>query len=311
MKRLLFRSIAPATIAALACAVAPATLPQAARAGVGPRAAQAEEVEIAVTHVAGNVHMLTGRGGNIGVSVGRDGILLVDDQFAPLAPRIRAALAEIGEGAPAFVLNTHFHGDHTGGNPGFGKEATIIAHVNVRERLSTPQEVWGETRPPIDAEGWPVITFDESMHVHFNDEEIVVVHAPRGHTDGDAIVYFTRSNVLHMGDQLFTGHFPYVDLDHGGTVAGYLANIEEVLEMGLPEDVKVIVGHGPLSTLDDVRAQRDMIEGTVRIVRGRMAEGKSLDQIKQEGLPAQYASFDWNFIPSDTWMETIHRSYKE
>src|SRR4026209_1900451 len=172
------------------------------------------KVEIKSTKVNGNVYMLEGAGGNIGVSVGADGILIVDDQFAPLADKIRAALKSLGEGKLKFILNTHWHGDHTGGNASFGPEAPIIAHDNVRRRLATEQksEFFKRTTPASPKEALPVITFDKSLSVHFNGEEIKVIHFPQGHTDGDSVIFFTSSNVVHLGDDFFAGRFPFVDL---------------------------------------------------------------------------------------------------
>ncbi|HKR60894.1 MAG TPA: MBL fold metallo-hydrolase, partial [Pyrinomonadaceae bacterium] len=172
------------------------------------------KVEITATKVNGNIFMLQGQGGNIGVSVGADGILIVDDQFAPLADKIKAALKTLGEGKLKFVLNTHWHGDHTGGNAQFGPEAPIIAHDNVRRRLATEQksEFFKRTTPASPKEALPVITFDKSLSVHFNGEEIKVIHFPQGHTDGDSVIFFTTSNVVHMGDDFFVARFPFVDL---------------------------------------------------------------------------------------------------
>ena len=156
------------------------------------------DVEIKTIHAAGNIYMLEGRGGNIGVSVGSDGILMVDDQFEPLADKIEAALKKLSDGQLKFVLNTHFHGDHTGGNEVFGPTAPIIAHTNVRERLKVK----------LSPEGLPIITFDTSLSIHFNGEEIRVIHFPKGHTDGDSVIFFTGANVVHMGDHFFSGRFP-------------------------------------------------------------------------------------------------------
>src|SRR4051794_2413601 len=167
------------------------------------------KVEIKAIKVAGNICMLEGCGGNIGVSVGPDGLLIVDDQFAPLADKIHAALKGLGDGKLKFVLNTHWHGDHTGGNAVFGAEAPIIAHENVRKRLSTEQTIRGEKTPPSPAAALPVITFDESLAVWFNGERIEVIHFPHGHTDGDSVIFFTGSNVVHMGDDFFAGRFPF------------------------------------------------------------------------------------------------------
>ncbi len=268
-----------------------------------------ENVKIKSTHVAGNVYMLEGRGGNIGVSVGEDGILIVDDQFAPLAEKIRKALSDINKGPLKFILNTHWHGDHTGGNRVFGKEATIIAHTNVRKRLSTEQHIsfFNRTTPPAPKVAWPVITFDQSVSIHFNGEEIRAMHYPHGHTDGDAVIYFTRSNVVHMGDNFFAGRFPFVDLDSGGDVEGLRDNIGKIIAE-LPEDVKIIPGHGPLSTLADLRTFHQMLTETIDIVKARVKAGKDLETIKKEGLPEKYASWGTGFISTDRWIHLIYNS---
>ena len=265
------------------------------------------KVEIKTTHVADNVHMLEGSGGNIGVSVGSDGILIVDDQFAPLADKIRDALRKLGGDKPRFILNTHWHGDHTGGNETFGRDGTIIAHTHVRNRLSTKQELFGREVEPLGRVGLPMITFDESLSVHFNDEEIRVLHLPHGHTDGDSVMFFTQSNVIHMGDHMFMGMFPFVDLDHGGDVEGMARNVARVIA-DAPPDAKFIPGHGPLSTLDDVKTYHKMLVEMVDFVRGKIAEAKTLDQIKAEGVPDQWKSWGEGFIKTDRWLETVHRS---
>jgi glyoxylase-like metal-dependent hydrolase (beta-lactamase superfamily II) len=267
------------------------------------------KVEITASKVAGNVYMLQGRGGNIGVSVGSDGILIVDDQFAPLADKIKAALKTLGEGKLKFVLNTHWHSDHTGGNVVFGPEATIIAHDNVRKRLSTEQriEVFKTTVPASPKEALPVITFGQSLSVHFNGEEIRVMHFPKGHTDGDSVIFFTGSNVVHMGDDFFAARFPFVDLGSGGSVQGLAQNIGEILGK-LPAGVKLIPGHGPISTADDLKAYHRMLVETTDIVSKKMAAGKSLAEIKAEGLPEEWKSWGTGFIKTDAWIETIHTS---
>jgi glyoxylase-like metal-dependent hydrolase (beta-lactamase superfamily II) len=280
--------------------------------GVNGASAQQDfsKVEIKATHVRGDVDMLTGAGGNIGVSVGPDGILIVDDQFAPLADKIRAALAEIGGGQLKFILNTHFHGDHVGGNKEFGPEATIIAHTNVRKRLTTDQNVLGRDVPASPKEAWPVITFDHSVSIHFNDEEIWALHLPKGHTDGDSIILFKESNVLHMGDDLFAGQFPFVDLGSGGNVEGLIKNIERIISR-LPEDVKIIPGHGPLSDADDLKAYHQTLVETTAIIRGKMDAGKSLEEIQAEGLPEKFAAWGGGFISAERWIEIVYRSYSE
>jgi len=262
-------------------------------------------VEIKTQKVAGNIYMLEGAGGNIGVSAGEDGILIVDDQFKPLADKIRAALKGINPGKLRYVLNTHFHGDHVGSNEIFGAEATIIAHDNVRKRISTRQESSRGVVEALAKEGWPVITFDASVSVHFNGEAIRVIHVPNGHTDGDSIIHFTGANVVHMGDQMFAGRFPFIDLEGGGTLRGYTKNIADIIAQ-LPADVKIIPGHGPLSTLDDLKAMHKMLVGTADIVQKKIKEGKSLESIISEGLP-EYESWNWQFISTKTWIETLHK----
>ena len=266
------------------------------------------KVEIKVHKVNGNVYMLEGAGGNIGVSVGPDGILIVDDQYAPLADKIKAALKTLGEGKLKFVLNTHWHGDHTGGNATFGPEAPVIAHDNVRKRLSTVQEnkFFKRTTPASPKEALPVITFGHSVSIHFNGEEVRAIHFPTGHTDGDSVIYFTNSNVIHMGDHFFTGKFPFVDLDSGGDVEGFTKNVGDVIAK-LPAGVKIIPGHGPLSTPDDLKLFHRMLTETTDIVRKKMAAGKTLDQIKAESLPDEWKSWGTGFIKTDVWIQIIHR----
>ncbi len=265
------------------------------------------KVEVKATKISGNVYMLTGAGGNIGVSVGEDGILIVDDQFAPLADKIKAALKTLGEGKLKFILNTHFHGDHTGSNAVFGPEAPIIAQTNVRKRLEAgspaPRKV-----DPAPKEALPVITFDQSVSIHFNGEEIRVIHFPHGHTDGDAVIFFTGSNVVHMGDDFFNGMFPFIDIDSGGDVDGYVKNVGEVLAK-LPAGAKVIPGHGPLATGEDLKKFHEMLVATTGIVRKKVANHKTLDQIKSEGLPPEWNSWGTGFIKTDLWIETLYRAY--
>lgn len=274
--------------------------------------AQAQDfskVEIKATKVAGNVYMLQGSGGNIGVSVGPDGILIVDDQFAPLADKIKATLKTLGDGKLKFVLNTHYHGDHTDGNVAFGPEALIIAQENVRKRLSTEQvsKFFKRTTPPAPKEALPVVTFDHAVSVFFNGEEIKVIHFPHSHTDGDSIIFFTNSNVIHMGDNFFNPRFPVVDLEAGGNVVGMTKTVGEVISK-LPAGVKIIPGHGPLSEADGLKAFHRMLLETTDIVRKKKKDGKTLEKIKAEGLPEEWKSWGEGYIKTDVWLELVYNS---
>ena len=264
-------------------------------------------VEIKVTPVAGPIYMLTGAGGNIGVSVGPEGILIVDDQFAPLADKIRAALSGLGEGKLRFVLNTHFHGDHTGGNAAFSKEATIIAHHNTRKRLATPQQVGGQTTEASPKEALPIITFGKDLTLFFNGDEIQAIHLPEAHTDGDVAVYFSGWKVAHLGDVFFSGRFPFVDMASGGSVDGLIRDVDDLLA-NLPTDVKIIPGHGPLSTLEDLRNYRKMLFETRQAVKGYIAKGMSVEEAKKAGVPEAWKSWAWEFVSADSWIELLYKS---
>jgi cyclase len=265
------------------------------------------KVEIKVTKVAGTIYMLQGMGGNIGVCAGDDGILIVDDQYAPLADKIKAALKGITDKPVKFVLNTHWHGDHTGGNPFFGDTAPIIAHENVRKRLQSGGNITllKMEVPPASKAALPVVTFDDKIVVHINGEDVRAIHFPKGHTDGDIVVFFPQANVVHMGDDFFSGMFPFVDLDSGGSVQGLIADIAQIIPMLAP-DVKVIPGHGPLATLDDLKKFEDMLRGSVAAVAAAMKQGKSLDQMKQEKVLANYADWGKGFINADRFTEILY-----
>ncbi len=265
------------------------------------------KVEMKATLAAGKVYMLEGAGGNIGVSVGPDGILIVDDQFAPLADKIRAALKSLGDGKLRFVLNTHWHGDHTGSNAELSKEATVLAHDNVRKRMSTDQTIFGEVTPASPKEALPIITFAQGVSIHWNGEEIRAIHFPHGHTDGDTVVFFTGSNVVHLGDDFFAGRFPFVDLDSGGSVEGLIENIGKVLAE-IPDDVKVIPGHGPLSTKADLARYHRMLQETSAHVKAQLAAGKDVPTIVAAGLPTEWDSWGAGFINAERWIQTIAKS---
>lgn len=274
--------------------------------GNGVASNNQQDVVIKTEKVAGNVYVLFGQGGNIGVSVGKDGLLMIDDQFERLADKIKAALKELGSDKPRFLFNTHWHGDHTGGNTVFGADSIIVAHQNVRTRLSTPNS-GGREFKPLAPVGLPMITYNEGLSIHFNGEEVRAVHYPTGHTDGDTVLFFTASNVVHLGDNFFAGRFPFVDLNSGGNVEGLAKNLGEIIKT-IPADAKLIPGHGPISTVADLKTYHQTIVETTAIVREKM-KTKSLEVIKKEGLPEKYKDWGSGFIKTDAWIETIYKSY--
>jgi glyoxylase-like metal-dependent hydrolase (beta-lactamase superfamily II) len=276
--------------------------------GSGPSVTRAQmdlsDVQIEAVPVQGAVTMLLGRGGNIGVSAGTDGILIVDDQFEPLAGKILEALAKLGSGKPRFILNTHWHFDHAGGNKVFGATGTIVAHDNVRKRLAAGSEAPFKV-PPAAKEALPIITFEQGVNLHFNGEEIKAVHLGPGHTDGDSVIHFTKSNVIHMGDLFFNGMFPFIDLGSGGTVEGYVANVAKVLQM-LPAGAKIIPGHGPLADRVALEKFLAMLKATSQTVRAAKQAGKTLDQVKAAGLGKEWDAWSWDFITTEKFIETLY-----
>ncbi len=269
------------------------------------------KVQIKVTKIAGSVYMLEGAGGNIAVSVGDDGIVVVDDQEAPLAEKIQAALKGITDKPVRFVINTHYHGDHIGGNAFFQQHSPVIAQDNVRRRLQSGG-VGGiggngmsfEVKPS-DAKTLPILTFDHQVTIHLNGEDVRVLHLPTGHTDGDSVVFFTKSNVLHMGDDFVTYGFPFIDISAGGSVRGLVADFDELIPK-LPADVKIIPGHGPLSTLDDLKAFQAMLKDSVAAVEKGMKEGKTVEQMKQAGILARWKKLDGGYIKGESWIQTVY-----
>ncbi|GFD90922.1 cyclase [Tenacibaculum sp. KUL152] len=257
------------------------------------------DVEVKATEVRGAVHMLTGMGGNIGVSAGEDGVLIIDDQFAPLAEKIAAALGELGSDKPKYVINTHYHGDHTGSNAFFHshKGATIFAHENVRVRLASDEKV----KP----EALPTVTYDDGIKIYFNGETVHVMHLPVGHTDGDSVVWFEQPDVLHTGDLFFNGMFPYIDQGAGGNVEGYMESVQHLLNK-IDDDTVVIPGHGKLSNKKEYTTFLNMISETFSYVKSLKQDGKSLEEVKAMGLDDKWADWSWNFISEEKWITTLY-----
>jgi cyclase len=279
-------------------------------------AAQDEDfskVQIKVSKVAGNVYVLEGDGaGNIGASIGDDGIVIVDDQYAPLAEKIQAALKGITDKPVRFIINTHYHHDHTGGNAYFQKQAPIIAQDNVRKRLESGGAAGNGGSVHFEAkaapkEALPILTFDHDVTVHLNGEDIRALYFPAGHTDGDSIIFFPHSNVVHMGDDFVTYGFPFIDVEGGGSIDGMIDAVTQVI-FQLPQDVKVIPGHGAISSLDDMRAYLAMLKATRDVVQQALKEGKTLDQMKQVKLLDPWKKYNGDFVSADVFLETLYNS---
>ena len=269
-----------------------------------------QDVTVKTTKVNGNVYILQGRGGNVGAIAGPEGILIVDDDYKAVSQKLAAALKELGSDKPRFVLNTHWHGDHTEGNEFFGKESTIVAHINVRKRLLDPPVIFGQKTNPYPSFALPIVTYTESMTIHFDGEDIRLVHYPNGHTDGDTVVFFEKANVVHFGDLFFTGRFPFVDIDSGGSVQGLINNVASLIEK-VPADAKLIPGHGPVSTHADLKNYHAALVESSKIVTDAMKAGRSLDEIKKAGLPEKFKEAGSGFIKTDAWIETVYRSYSQ
>ncbi len=268
------------------------------------------KVTIKVEKVSGNVYMLAGAGGNIGACVGDDGIVIIDDQFAPLAPKIKEALKGIADKPVRFILNTHYHGDHTGGNEVFGRDGTIIAQENVRKRLAAGSSARGNATPPAPKGALPIVTFNDRTTVHLNGEDIRATYLPAGHTDGDCVVEFPNAKVLHMGDDFFNGTFPFVDVENGGSVRGLIRNVDTVLGR-IDDSYKVIPGHGPLSDRKGLAAFAGMLKGTWGAVEAGVKAGKTADQLKAEKALANWDSWGKGFIKIDAWIDTIYNEIKK
>jgi cyclase len=266
------------------------------------------KVQIKATKVAGQVYVIEDAtaefsGGNVGVSVGPDGIVLIDDKFAPLAPKLEAALRTVSDKPVRFVINTHYHGDHTDGNAVFGQKSTVIAHENTRKRLAAGA---GKDQPPAPPAALPVITFEGKLSVHVNGEDIRASHFPSGHTDTDVVVFFTGSNVVHMGDDFFNGMFPFIDVDGGGSVKGLIANVQKLLDQ-IPADAKIIPGHGPIATTKELRAFLVMLQGTTAIVEAGIKAHKTADQLKKEKALAKFDSWAHGFFKADDFIDLLYK----
>ena len=267
------------------------------------------KVEMKVIRITDHVYMLQGAGGNIGVSVGDDGIVIIDDQFAPLAPKIREALKAISTKPIKFIINTHYHGDHTGGNESFGRDGTIIAHDNARKRLQEGTKTAFGTVPPAPKGALPVVTFNDRATIHVNGDDLKLVHLPHGHTDGDIMVVFTKANVVHLGDDYFLGSFPFIDLDNGGSVKGLIANLDKIYPT-LDVDVKLIPGHGGLGDKPNLNEWMNMLKGTVAIMNEAIQRGETVDEVKKKQTLVAWSNWATEFMTLERYEEQLYRELK-
>lgn len=270
-----------------------------------------DSVQVRAEKVTDRLYVLFGAGGNIALSIGSEGAFIVDDQFAPLSEKITKAIAALTDRPLRFVVNTHWHGDHSGGNANFGRAgAVIIAQDNVRKRMSTEQVRGNNRTPPSPREALPVITFTQGLSLHVNGDSVEVVHVPSAHTDGDALIHFIGSNAIHMGDAFPAGRFPYIDLGSGGTVDGIIEAADRALALAR-DDTRIIPGHGPISTKRDLAEFRRVVAQVRDRVKTLVVQGKSLTEVAAskplDGIPASWGS---GFINGDAFIDAVYTDLK-
>lgn len=267
------------------------------------------KVEVKSQQLAAHLYMLSGAGGNMALLTGDDGAVLVDDQFAPLAPKIRAAVALLTDRPVRFVINTHWHPDHTGGNEAFGGTGSVIvAHRNTRERMSTKQlvDLFNVEVPPVSAAALPVVTFDQSVQLHLDGEVISVEHLPSAHTDSDAVLYFAKADVVHMGDVFVLGSYPFIDLGTGGSIDGVIAGSAAVLARTGPA-TRIIPGHGALATRQDLQDYHDMLVTVRERVATSVRKGRSLQQVLEARPTAEFdARYARVGTRPDGWVQRVY-----
>lgn len=260
-----------------------------------------------------SLFLLTNKGGNILVSTGGDGILMVDNGYADTSEELKTTLAHLNgannSSELTYIINTHWHGDHTGANQLLGKTATIIAHDNVRKRLSHEQKIplFGTTSPAQAGHALPTLTYPQNMHVHFNDELLSLQHYPKGHTDGDTVVYFTHANIIHMGDLLFYPMFPFIDVYNGGNAIHYADNVKAIIDT-INDSTTVIPGHGSATNKAGVIAFYAMLIGSIEEVRAMKQQGLTLTAMQSRGLSKEWNSWKKGFINEATWIAIIDSS---
>ncbi|WP_415892070.1 MBL fold metallo-hydrolase [Neptuniibacter sp. PT8_73] len=260
-----------------------------------------------------NISMLKGKGGNIGLLTGDQGLLMIDDDYRSMSPALQKTLQKFGgEDKLTYIINTHWHGDHTEGNHHFGHHATIVAHDNVRERLLTSQEVklFNMKTEPYPEHALPSITYQQALTLYINDEEVELLHLAGGHTDGDSVVFFKKANAVHMGDLYFNGFFPFVDIQNGGNVARMAENVGKVLEL-IDDKTIVIPGHGPVSNKAELKTFKMMLEGTLAEVKAMQDKGMNLGQMQLKGLSPKWQSWTTGFLSTSVWIGILHSSLEK
>ena len=270
---------------------------------------QAADVTITPVPVTEQIYMIVGQGGNIGLFTGGDGTFLIDDQFAPLTEKIIAAIKSVGGQYPKFLINTHYHGDHTGGNEKLGQGGTLIfSHDNVRDRLNEGSfiEEFNMKQAALAREGLPVVTFSGDISFHLNGDTIHAIHVPHAHTDGDSIIYFKTANVIHTGDIFFNGFYPFIDVNHGGSLKGMIKAVDEILSLA-DDNTKIIAGHGPLGDKEQLARYRQMLETSYLRMGKLKADGKTVQEaIAAKPLADLETEWGDGLFKSDRWIEIIY-----
>ena len=276
-----------------------------------PGISTAQEQKLDVTKLTENLHMLSGNGGNIGLMTGPDGTFLIDDQMAPVGPLLKETIKNLGGEQPRFLLNTHYHFDHTGGNEAIGNADTaIVSHDNVRKRLKNGSTIsaFDAKTPPAPASALPVVTFSQSMHFHLNGETLRTVHFPRAHTDGDSAVYFEESNIVHTGDIFFNGLYPFIDTENGGSLVGTIAAVQKLIAT-TDDNTKIIPGHGPLATRADLIAYQDMLTFANASMRDLKKAGKTVEQaIAADPMVDYDAKWGGGLFTTEKWIGLLYAS---
>lgn len=300
---MIFRKLCLSTVIALVCAAPMAALAE-------KHGHKAEAPSYRSMSVTDQLLLLQGKGGNVALLTGEQGLLMVDDDYQSLSDALKAELAKHGGlDKLTYIINTHWHGDHTQGNLALGEFAQIVAHDNVRSRLMTKQEIklFKMVSEPYPEVALPSITYDRTLTLHINGETVHLVHYAGGHTDGDTVVFFKKANAVHMGDHFFNGFYPFVDVESGGSVVRMAENIKALLNV-VDDETKIIPGHGPLATKADLKAFHEMLVGTTAEVKTMKAQGMNLGQIQLKGLDKRWDSWANGFLPTRVWIGIVYAS---